>query len=139
MRTLSKAFLRSSIATRAAAVLAALAAMAVVAFSPLSANPRAASREIVVVARQMAFYVEGSSEPNPTLRVRRGETVRIVLRNDEPGVVHDLKVGDLNATIEPVRAGATGSVTFRAPDRPGRYEYVCRPHAQMMTGVLLVD
>jgi plastocyanin len=129
---------RTSRMARVAAAAGLLSIAALMALMPLMASARGASREIVLVARQMAFYVEGGGEPNPTLVVRPGEEVRIVLKNQEPGVFHDLKVGGVNVSVEPIRAGATATLTFRAPDRPGRYEYVCRPHAQMMTGVLLV-
>lgn len=138
MRTISTWLQRTSPTARLLAALGLLGLVAAMALMPLMASARGASREIVLVARQMAFYVEGGGEPNPTLVVRPGEEVRIVLKNQEPGVLHDLKVGGVNVSVEPIRAGATATFTFRAPNQPGRYEYVCRPHAQMMTGVLLV-
>ena len=98
--------------------------------------PAAAPREIVLVARSMAFFVEGSSTPNPTLRLRAGETVRLVLRNEEPGVTHDFAVRSWNlATRELVGEGVDG-IEFRVPHEPGRQEYQCRPHAAMMRGTI---
>lgn len=138
MRSLSTWLHRTPPAARLLAALGLLGAVAAMALIPLMASARAGSREIVLVARQMAFYAEGGGEPNPTLVVRPGEEVRIVLKNEEPGVLHDLKVGGVNVSVDPIRAGATASLTFRAPVQPGRYEYVCRPHAQMMKGLLVV-
>ena len=98
-----------------------------------------ATREVTLVARGMAFYLEDGTTPNPTIHTRAGETIRLVLRNETPGVLHDLALGELGISMEPVKAGALGSVSLRLPPRPGAYDYVCRPHAQMMRGRLLVD
>jgi plastocyanin len=73
-------------------------------------------------------------EPNPTLHFRAGERVRVVLRNEAPGLLHDFEIRAWNVRIEQLRAGETGEVTFTVPDRPGRDEYRCRPHAELMHG-----
>ncbi len=97
-------------------------------------------RDIVLVARGMAFYLEGEpSTPNPTLRVNAGEHVRIVLRNRERGMVHDFAVPALQAVLDPVRWNEDGDVVFAAPASPGTYSYHCRPHAAMMNGKLIVE
>ena len=50
---------------------------------------RSEVREIHLVTRDMAFYLEGDSQtPNPTLTVRAGESIRIVVRNDDQGLMH---------------------------------------------------
>ena len=97
-------------------------------------------REITLHARGMAFYLPGSDAPNPTLQVTAGESVRVVVVNDEPGVKHDLAVAKLGVTIAPLATtlGSRGEATFEAPSLPGRYPYVCTFHAQMMRGVIEV-
>jgi hypothetical protein len=87
----------------------------------------------------MAFYVDGdSSTPNPTLEVKAGERVRVVLRNEDRGMTHDLAVPAVAAAMDAIRWDESGEVTFDAPDTPGTYEYVCRPHALMMRGIIRV-
>ena len=103
----------------------------------LSTSP---SREIVLVARGMAFYVDGDfSTPNPTIHVPAGESVRIVLRNDDPGIRHDFAVPALGEALDPIAASQTASLIVDLPDAPGTYEYVCRPHMLMMKGAIVVD
>ncbi len=96
-------------------------------------------REIVLVASGMTFYFEGDPTPNPTLRLRPGEKVRLTLINRDRGMRHDLAVTGLG-TATGVLAGDGGSQTvrLRAPAQPGVYDYVCRLHVQTMRGVLEV-
>lgn len=114
-------------------VLTSLAALFVV-----RAGARTDVREIAIVGRDMAFYLDGNPTANPTLTLAAGERVRFVVRNETAGVVHDLTVDGLDLGIGPLETGQAAAVEFRAPDRPGRYEYYCRPHAIMMRGVLAV-
>jgi hypothetical protein len=99
-------------------------------------------REVTLLARGMAFYLPGDPTPNPRLTVERGEELRFVLRNEDRGMPHDLEVpqdgGERKATREVRGLGDTDSLTFRAPETPGDYEYVCTLHARMMRGVLEV-
>jgi hypothetical protein len=119
--------------------MAAVALVVVLtALIPLLATPRTAEREIVLVARGMAFYVEGSNDPNPTLVLTRGEQVRVIVRNEDPGITHGFGVSSLAARVDGIRPGTSAGVSLRAPDQLGRYEYVCPPHAVMMKGTLLV-
>ena len=96
-------------------------------------------REITLVARGMAFYLENGDLPNPTITVKPGERVRIVLRNEERGVRHDFAVPSLRAALNPLGWNESGAVTFDAPDVPGLYEYWCRPHMMMMRGTIVVQ
>ena len=48
--------------TRVALVAVAFVAVGLPALMPVVATPRTAPREIVLVARDMAFYLEGSTE-----------------------------------------------------------------------------
>lgn len=120
-------------------VVGALTAIVIAAAAvlPLVAE-RAETRRIVLVAKGMSFVLEGESSPNPVLRMRAGEQVEIVLRNETPGIVHDLAIPQLNAATARVPHGSEATLVIKAPDTPGRYEYQCRPHAQMMRGVIEV-
>ena len=118
----------------AAVLVVAAAAGAIV----LSARGPAA-REIRLVARDMTFYVEGQAEPNPTLRLRAGESVRLVLRNDDAGMTHDFTIPEWGAVTRRLEAGEEAAITFRAPDRPMSQPYKCRPHSKIMRGTILVE
>jgi plastocyanin len=96
-------------------------------------------RTVVLVARGMTFYLEGESEPNPRLVVDRGEVVRFVLRNDDPGMGHDLTLPTLGRRSELLReAGTRTELALRAPEAPGEHPYLCSLHARSMVGVLEV-
>lgn len=122
-----------------AAVVAILAAgvVGVAMWGPPSGG---AAREIRLVARDMAYYLE--SDPatrNPTLHVRPGERVRIVLVNDDRGMTHDVAVPAAQRALDAVDWQERGQMVFTAPATPGDYEYVCRPHASLnMRGTLRV-
>ena len=96
-------------------------------------------REIRIVARDMNFYIDGQTDPNPTLRLRAGETVRLVLRNDEAGMTHDFAIPGWKAATRRIESGEEASVTFRAPDGPDSQTYKCRPHGAIMRGTILVE
>lgn len=96
--------------------------------------------EIRLVVRDMNFYVEGESQPNPTLTVRPGEQVRLVLKNDDPGMRHDFVVEAWDvATRILADRGEQDSITFKAPSSPGEQVYHCTPHAKMMRGTIRVQ
>ena len=97
------------------------------------------TREIRIVARNMTFYLEGSPEPNPAIRVRAGERVRLVLRNDDPGTKHDFVVAAWGVETALLRARTETSIVFRAPTEPSTSGYECTPHASMMRGTITVE
>jgi plastocyanin len=118
------------------AAAVALVAAAVV----TSAGAREDVREIHLVARGMAFYLDADPvTANPTIPVRAGERVRFVLRNETPGIDHDLAIADFGAGLSPLAVHTAASFDLDVPDRPGRHEYACRPHAIMMKGVVEVQ
>ena len=97
------------------------------------------TREVTLVARGMTFYVDGDpSTPNPTLEVKAGERVRVVLRNQDRGMTHDFAVPAVDVAMDTIRWSESGEVTFDVPDTPGTYEYVCRPHSLLMRGTIRV-
>lgn len=123
-------------------ILVGLATVALVGLAvgvTLAVRPGDDVRDIVLTARGMSYYVGGDSQPNPTIHVRRGERVRFVLRNEAAGFAHDLSIPALNVALDPIDAGASRAVEVRIPREAGTFEYVCRPHAQMMRGVLVVS
>jgi plastocyanin len=96
------------------------------------------AREITIVAKDMAFYVEGSSTANPVIEARPGETLRIVLKNEDRGMTHDFAVPSVDAATDILDWNERDQVTFEVPSEPGAYEYVCRPHLLMMKGTIHV-
>ena len=96
-------------------------------------------REIPLVARGMAFYLaDDPSTANPSIHVRAGERVRFVVRNETPGMAHDLAIPSLGIVVPPLSQGETGNADLVVPGQPGVFEYQCRPHAVMMKGTLVV-
>ena len=108
------------------------ASMLVLTLMPALSSPP--TREITLLARGMAFYLEDDPEtPNPVIEVRAGERIRLVLRNQERGMTHDFAVKDLDAAMNPIRWNESSDIVIDVP-QPGTYEYVCRPHSLMMRG-----
>ncbi len=118
------------------AVLLGLAGLA--GFVPVLTDAPPESREIVVVASGMAFYVDGRGEANPRIRMEAGETIKLVLWNKQPGVVHDFVVGAWQVATPRVRSRERDSIVFKAPEAIGHYVYECSPHGAMMHGVIEV-
>ena len=121
----------------ATAVVLGLLSVSLVGLVTPAADP--VSREITLVARDMAFYLleQTQAGPNPTLQLKVGEQVRIVLRNQDPGIVHGFAIKPWNVSMTS-RHDEAVSMLVRAPRRPGRYEYVCTPHSALMAGVIEV-
>jgi plastocyanin len=103
-------------------------------------RPAAPDREIRLVVRGMAFYLESDpSTPNPTLTIRAGERVRIVLDNQDRGMTHDFAVPAIGQAIDAIDWNERGEVVVAVPAAPGEYEYVCRPHAALrMRGRIII-
>jgi plastocyanin len=106
----------------------------------LPVTTKTPDREITLVVRGMAFYVDGDfTHPNPVIAVRAGENVRISVRNEARGITHDFAVPRLGEETRLLDWNEADAVSFEAPERPGTYEYVCNPHRAMMKGILKVD
>ena len=96
-------------------------------------------REIHLVVRDMTYYAEGQDTPNPTLLVRRGEHVRILLRNDDAGMSHDFAVRAWNKGTGIVNGRGDAAVELTAPRTAGEATYACTPHGEMMRGTIRVE
>jgi len=121
-----------------AKVIGALVGLMVLAalLPALSSTP---AREVTLVAKGMAFYLEDDLQtPNPVIEVKAGERVRVVLLNQERGMTHDFAVPTLDVALNPVSWNESGEVVLEVPNQPGTYEYVCRPHRLMMKGTIRV-
>ena len=119
-------------------VLVMLLGLSLAGFMPLLTEVPPGPREIVVVASDMAFYVDGDAEANPRIRMEAGETVRLVLWNEQPGVIHGFAVGAWQLATPRLRGRERDSIVFKAPEAIGHYVYECSPHGAMMHGVIEV-
>ena len=104
--------------------------------SDSSKPPGRRTREIVLVARNMAFYLEGDPTPNPTLRLHAGERVRLVLRNADPGMTHNFAVAEWGIASGDLHGEGFSHLEFLVPTVPGPRAYECTPHAAMMRGTI---
>jgi plastocyanin len=97
---------------------------------------------VELVVEQMAFRGRDAAAPeraidNPTITVRAGQTIEIVLRSLDHGMKHDLALPDLKLATDAIAYGEKTTLRFTAP-RPGTYAYWCSMHPQMMVGDLVV-
>jgi plastocyanin len=111
--------------------------MLVIALLPaLSSTP---AREVTLVVKGMAFYLEDDVRtPNPTIDIKAGERVRIVIKNQDRGLRHDFAFPAAKAVSKELTWNQTGQVSFKAPSTPGTFEYYCQPHRLMMKGIIRV-
>jgi FtsP/CotA-like multicopper oxidase with cupredoxin domain len=120
-----------------------VAAVASVALLPMVAASRSGDplpREVRIVAKDMAFYVNGEQTPNPTLRFKAGERIRLVLRNEDTGMTHDFVIKEWNvATGTLTDKGAEDTIVFRVPKQRASTAYRCSPHSEMMRGSVHID
>lgn len=120
------------------AIAIAIGAIGAISVLPLVAARDSAPRQLVLVARGMAFVIDGQAGTNPVLTLTAGERVEIVLRNETPGMAHDFAIPAWNVGIDKIGNGESTRVIIDVPATTGSYAYQCRPHAQMMAGVVEV-
>ena len=97
------------------------------------------AREIHLVVRDMTYYLAGEDVPNPTLRVRTGERIRIRLTNRDAGMSHDFGIRDWKRGTGLIAGTGEAAVEFVAPRAPGEATYACTPHGEMMRGTIHVE
>ena len=113
--------------------------LAAILLASIACNRPSTTQQVTLVARGMRFVLEdGPKTPNPVIPLRAGSRVRLVLKNEAPGLLHDVEIPALHVHLDQIRAGEQTAVTFTVPDVPGRHAYRCRPHAEMMHGVVEV-
>ena len=121
--------------------LVVAAAVTAAALLPMIGASREADpvREVRLVVRDMTFYLDGQDQPNPTLRLRAGERVKLVLRNDDEGMQHDFRVRAWEIGTEVIDGKGELETTFRVPVQRGTQEYSCTPHPSSMRGVIEIE
>ncbi len=125
--------------TTGSVLLTAVVMLAVgAAFLPLTAE-RATLREIDLVIRDMAFYIDGDPAPNPVLTLAPGVSVVVTVRNEEPGIVHDFGVPAWDVATRRLRSGESARIVLTAPAVKGSTAYICSPHSAMMRGTITVQ
>ena len=120
-------------------VLVTAAAIAVSLLPMIASSDLDKVREVRLVARDMSFYLEGSSEPNPTLTFRAGERVKIVLRNEDAGIDHDLSIKSWQAKTKLLEGRGEDSLVIKVPAAKGTDSYICTPHSEMMRGTIRIE
>lgn len=89
-------------------------------------------RTIVITAENMMF-----NGNNPTIPLEPGESVRLVFRNQDPGMKHDLIIPALGLATGIIEAGEEVVLEFHVPD-DGTFEYFCSLHPVSMRGMFAV-
>ena len=96
-------------------------------------------RVIHLVVRNMAYSFSGRNEANPTLHLRRGERVRIIVTNQDAGMKHDFGVDAWQARTSLIDGIGEAQVEFVAPSVRGEALYSCSPHGTLMRGTIRVE
>lgn len=116
-----------------------LVVLGVMAFSQ-KREPQGPPRELVLVAKEVVFRdTTQPSQINPTLVLKRGQPVKLVVRNEEPGsVLHCFIIGGLEVkTSRSLSPGESEALTF-TPKQKGSFAYACLMHPAM-SGRILVE
>jgi plastocyanin len=120
-------------------VVLLLSLLASVALSAGCAMLSGAPREVTIVARGMTFVLANAPDtPNPVIQLRAGERVRLVLKNEAPGLLHNIQIPAWKVQVDQIRAGQRAEVAFTVPSTVGRYQYLCGPHSELMKGFVEV-
>ena len=119
-------------------IAASAAILAIAAVLVASAKP---AQQIVIVAKDMMFTVEGSPNngaENPLLWFSAGTTVTIIFRNEDVGMRHDLVIEGLAVRSRVLEYGSEQRLVVTVPRTKGEYVYLCSLHPRMMRGLLMV-
>ena len=90
-------------------------------------------RVIELEMKNMTF-----SDNNPDIYLLPGETVRFVITNLDPGMIHEFKIKGTHTKTRTLKYGEKDTVLFRAPQGERDFVYICSWHAIMMRGNLIV-
>ena len=120
-------------------VVVAVAALVAV-MLPRIVSSREAVRDVTLVVRNMTYYLDGENTPNPSLRLAAGEQVRLTLRNEDRGMLHDFSVKSWGVATRVLDGQGEATVTFRVPRQAGTATtYTCTPHTAMMNGTIVIE
>jgi len=122
-----------------AGVIIGLAALAATLLPMLASSEPGNSRDMHIVIRDMAFYLDGSGEANPTLVFRAGERVRLFVRSEDAGMDHDFAVQDWKVRSNTIHGRGETAVSVEVPREAGNQTYYCTPHAGKMRGTIRVE
>jgi plastocyanin len=123
----------------AAGFVAGLLVFAAMAFTAQRPQDWSA-HEIVLIAKDVAFrQPDHTDQENPTIRLKKGKTVRLTVLNQEPEkVLHCFIIGGLNVkTTRNLATGESETLTFTPRER-GAFSYACLMHP-MMVGKIVVE
>ena len=123
----------------AAGLIIGVAALAGTLLPMLASSEHGQGREMHIVIRDMAFYLDGAGEPNPTLVFRPGEQVRMFVRSEDAGMEHDFVVKNWKVRSDTVRGRGETTVTIDVPRESGTETYYCSPHPTKMRGTIRVE
>ncbi|MCE9589523.1 MAG: cupredoxin domain-containing protein [Planctomycetes bacterium] len=98
-----------------------------------------APRRITLIAKDVVFQLpDQPGQANPVLRLKKGQTVMLTLRNDEPErVLHCFTIGGFEVkTSRDLAAGESETLVF-TPDTRGTFAYACLMHPSMAGQVVV--
>ncbi len=93
------------------------------------------------LGRMIELTTRGTDFSPNEIRARPGERITISLWNRGEGM-HNIELRGMGYQArlhQDLGAGQRGLLTLTAPDRPGRYEFVCPQHPDTMRGTLIVE
>ena len=115
------------------------AAVGIAAMIPIMGLTGESERDLRIVVIDRAFYLDGRTDANPTLTLRAGERVRLVLRNNDDGMKHDFAIRAWGVAVPPIDSRGERAITFRVPGSRGAAVYNCTPHPVSMRGTITVE
>jgi len=123
-------------------LLAVLALAGILALFVPFLQAREKPREVILVARGMAFTYPSSAQqerPNPALTFKAGEGIILVFRNQDQGMLHNLRIHRLGLETPILAYGESAKLTFTVPDETGTDKYSCTLHSLIMTGRIVIE
>lgn len=94
---------------------------------------------IYLVVHNMAYYFTGRNDPNPTLHLRRGERVRIIVNNQDAGMKHDFGIDAWQTRTGLIDGIGEAQLDLVVPSVPGEVLYSCTPHSTLMRGTIRIE
>jgi heme/copper-type cytochrome/quinol oxidase subunit 2 len=87
-------------------------------------------RDVLLIARGLALTLPSDeSKLNPPLTFTTGQRVRLTLRSEAYGLIHDFQIPEWSVKTDQVRGGESTSVLFVVPLKEGRVQYMSSLHA----------